>query len=481
MTGLHGTGLVLQNNGGDDLAVAADAAVTFTSPVSSGASYSVTVRSQPSAMPAETCAVSGGSGVVGNAPVTGVTVTCRRLTGRFVFVADTGSKDIHGFSIDRDTGGLTEIQGSPFPVDGGAPRLLTVDPSGKFLYVTGADSLGVNGTLTGYAVDAASGALTEIPGMPLSFAFDVFAPAFDSDGKYLYVSVSSPGASADNRLHAYSIDAATGALTEVAGSPYGLPFDEPLRGPAVDAVGGFLYVPAAQYEIAAYTIDGSTGSLTSVGITKNFGVYASEIDIHPSGKFLYTRKGGVFAIDPGTGALTPTAATGVEFGAGAAFGLEGTVAYFAIYGSSNPTSMPGPGSVAAFTIDPASGALSPLPGSPYPTGGDTAVAITMDPTQGYVAATNFGSGTVAIFAVDASDGSLTPAANSPFAPKVGTAPGAVTFDPSGQFVYLTDAPDGAPGSVSAYRFDASQGTLTFVGSSAVGSSPSEFPRVVGLQ
>ncbi len=74
--GLAGTGLLLQNNSGDSLPIPESGAFTFTGELSSGAAYSVTVAMQPSS-PAQTCAVANGSGTVGSANVSNVTVTCR--------------------------------------------------------------------------------------------------------------------------------------------------------------------------------------------------------------------------------------------------------------------------------------------------------------------------------------------------------------------------------------------------------------------
>jgi hypothetical protein len=70
---MTGTGLVLQNNGGDDLVIPGNATFTFPTSIASGATYSVTIRTQPSGEP---CAVAGGSGTVGASNVTTVRVTC---------------------------------------------------------------------------------------------------------------------------------------------------------------------------------------------------------------------------------------------------------------------------------------------------------------------------------------------------------------------------------------------------------------------
>ncbi len=75
VAGLVGTGLVLQDNSGDNLSVTANGSFTFATSVASGATYTVSVKAQPST-PTQTCQVSGGSGTVGAANVTSVSVNC---------------------------------------------------------------------------------------------------------------------------------------------------------------------------------------------------------------------------------------------------------------------------------------------------------------------------------------------------------------------------------------------------------------------
>lgn len=73
VSGLTGTGLVLQRNGGNDLPITANGPFTFTNPVAVGATYNVTVFAQPTG---QTCTVTNGVGTTALAPVTNVTVTC---------------------------------------------------------------------------------------------------------------------------------------------------------------------------------------------------------------------------------------------------------------------------------------------------------------------------------------------------------------------------------------------------------------------
>jgi hypothetical protein len=80
VSGLAGSGLALQNNGGDDLAVAADGAFVFATRLVAGTAYAVSVKTQP-INPAQTCTVTRGSGNVAAADVTDVAVTCATNTG----------------------------------------------------------------------------------------------------------------------------------------------------------------------------------------------------------------------------------------------------------------------------------------------------------------------------------------------------------------------------------------------------------------
>jgi hypothetical protein len=76
VSGLVGSGLVLQLNGANDLSVSADGTFTFPSALADGAAYAVTVGTQPSS-PAQICAVTNGSGTIAGANVTNVAVTCQ--------------------------------------------------------------------------------------------------------------------------------------------------------------------------------------------------------------------------------------------------------------------------------------------------------------------------------------------------------------------------------------------------------------------
>ncbi len=118
-----------------------------------------------------------------------------------------------------------------------------------------------------------------------------------------------------------------------------------------------------------------------------------------------------------------------------------------------------PGNVSAYTIDGTTGALTPVPGSPFPAGG-IARSVTVDPTGRFAYVVNgFAAGTVSAFAIDQSTGALTPVVGSPFPAGWGptSVTTSVTVDPTGQFAYVANCASACgafgPGNVSAYTID----------------------------
>jgi hypothetical protein len=78
VTGLTGAGLVLTNGSDQVPALTGDASgnaiFTFPTPVADGATYGAAILTQPAG---QTCTVANGTAVMGAAPVTNVTVSCR--------------------------------------------------------------------------------------------------------------------------------------------------------------------------------------------------------------------------------------------------------------------------------------------------------------------------------------------------------------------------------------------------------------------
>lgn len=91
VTGLAGSGLVLQNNGDDDLPIAANGDFTFATPLVDGSEYAVTVSAQPSG-PSQTCSVTNDTATLAGSNVTDVQVAC--ATHTYVVTTSTSNGTI---------------------------------------------------------------------------------------------------------------------------------------------------------------------------------------------------------------------------------------------------------------------------------------------------------------------------------------------------------------------------------------------------
>ena len=92
VTGLTGTGLILQDNGGDNLSITGNTSFTFATKIAKGLPYNVAVFTSPTG-PSQTCTVSNGQGTA-TANVTTVLITCSTGTvsigGNVVGLLGTG-------------------------------------------------------------------------------------------------------------------------------------------------------------------------------------------------------------------------------------------------------------------------------------------------------------------------------------------------------------------------------------------------------
>jgi hypothetical protein len=115
VSGLAGTGLVLRNNGGDDLAITGNGTFEFATPVSEGGSYLVSVHAQP-VDPAQFCSVANEAGTVSGGPVTDVLVTC-----------------VEAYRIGGSVSGL---QGSGLVLLNNGGDALPISANGGFVFAT---------------------------------------------------------------------------------------------------------------------------------------------------------------------------------------------------------------------------------------------------------------------------------------------------------------------------------------------------------
>ena len=328
-----------------DIAVAGTASVTvFNSGPGGGTSNSLIFTITPGAVDPQSIAVDP--------------------TGKFAYVASLGCNGGTGgylsmYTINPTTGALASI-GLPVTTYGygfyGEP--VTVDPSGKFVYVTNLGDVydygdGADGSVAMYAIDATTGALTSTgtingncPG--LCFPSSVVV---DPSGRFAYAPANGSNPGSAGSVSMYTINATTGALASIGT----IPTDTGPGSVAVDPSGKFAYVTNSNSnDVSMYTINSTTGALTSIG-TIATGASPISVAVDPSGSFAYVANYGsnnvsIYSINATTGALTSIGTTAAGSNpTSIAIHPSGTFAYVTNSNSNN---------VSMFTINPATGALT---------------------------------------------------------------------------------------------------------------------------
>jgi 6-phosphogluconolactonase len=282
---------------------------------------------------------------------------------KFLYSSDYATGKLSAFLILSD-GSLTVVPGSPFATPD-FPTALVTHPMAEFLYVFGVGSAPLwKGSLTVYAIDSATGAISLTSSTTIGYTVAYNAAASTPDGRYLY-GYSSPAA-----IAGFSTDAATGVLSPLPGNPLALDSGSFSAGPmAIDMAGKFLYVGNGRslmgvgQGLYAYSIDAGTGALTPVpGSPFDVGGLQVSLAVDASGKFLIVDispdtvacRLTVLSIDPNTGALTSV--PGSPFGESCGYVAadpSGPYVYFGGWGSSNSH-----GSVFTYSMDQATGALT---------------------------------------------------------------------------------------------------------------------------
>ncbi len=118
----------------------------------------------------------------------------------------SGPTNLNGFAKDSTTGALTTATGSPLSerLDGAA---MAVDALGRFLFVANP----TNNDISMFQINAATGALTEVPASPFAAGATPTSPvalATESTGQYLFVGYSNGNGT--SAVETYSIN--TGQL-----------------------------------------------------------------------------------------------------------------------------------------------------------------------------------------------------------------------------------------------------------------------------
>jgi 6-phosphogluconolactonase len=287
-------------------------------------------------------------------------------SGRFMYVVNLLSNNVSGYAIGTD-GTLKPVPGSPFAA-GSGPGWVTIDPTGRFLYVANCADLcsgSGQGSVSGYAINKTTGALVAVPGSPFTADQVPYAVAIDPTGSFAYVANYR-----SSTISVFKIDQCSGSLWSSTQSvPTG--GTSPLA-LTLDPHGRFLFVGnTASNNVSAFAV-GSNGTLTAApGSPFATGLYGGGVAVDSSGEFVYVTAGyQVLGYSIGTGgALVPLAGSPyVAPGFLDTLTLDRSGHY--LYGAATYSG------VAAYTIDPTTGNLAAVTGSPFSAGANTVFVTT---------------------------------------------------------------------------------------------------------
>jgi len=331
---------------------------------------------------------------------------------------------ISGFDKNSLSGALSPIPPGTFP--GLAAGPMAVDGKGKFLFVAGPASIAM------YAIDPASGALTQVPSSPFPYIPSVNHPnqapsnplsiATEPTGEYVYVGFQNALATLTpySSITPYIIDTSN-AVDPVLdlGPQWELDFtDGAPTNLFADPTGRHLYVALGNtggkfYSgFDLYDIDGSTGALTFKSSLAAGTEAAKSSAMDPAGRFLFQSAGQIgcvlmsYSLSPVDGSETGESSLLVDY-------TENLPGYIAVDPSGNFLYFAGtgaPATLSTYSIDQTTGALTLLSAvqTPYPFG-----SLTVADPQGPYLYTLL-NGALHGFQTDPTTGAISELSGSPF-------------------------------------------------------------------
>jgi 6-phosphogluconolactonase (cycloisomerase 2 family) len=431
---------------------------TFATKLINGAAYSVTVQTQPQT-PAQYCTVANGAGSISAANVTNVAISCRN-EGIYAFVADGGAASVTSFTIASNTGSLGFVDTAALPA-GSNPQGIAIEVlpagAGTFAYTAdfGTADIGLLTVVPGtgnvaYVGSAASTGTAPILRFTTGGGSTPTSITIDPSGLFLLVADSGNGfngadvhGNGDGHVLVYKIDQTTGALTAASGVPFDTTVHEP----------------------------GNATSFVTVD--------PSDLFAFATNQYVASLAGFNFNAPVNSGNLTELTPWETPTGANPIWITVDPLDRF-VYVSNNSD-----GTISGWTLG-AGGALTAIGGSPFalpvssgtPPVSGTSGAIAIDPFGRFLYVTDGANSQVDAFTIDPTTGALALMTGSPFATAAGGGPFAMSVDTSGHFLYVGNS---FLGTVSMFTTDPITGALTPVGAGSVGYVGSRGVNAIAIE
>jgi probable HAF family extracellular repeat protein len=372
-------------------------------------------------------------------------------SNQYAYVAIADSGQVFGYLLNATNGNLTPLEGSPFPNSNYAGlSSIAADPAGRFLYAT-SQYAPSNENVIGFRIDRPTGRLSPIPGSPFGAGAAASAIAIDPSGRFAYVANFQ-----GNNVSAFKMDQSTGGLLPIASYAAGSNPDAV----TVDPLGKFVYVAnLSSNDVSGYAINQTTGALTQItGSPFTTGSGPRSLAVDPNERFVYVANQGSsniwgYTINATSGALSPLGTSPYAVG-------DAGLTSVAVAPTGAQVYVAGNGGIYAYSINQNSedfgggfpptdlyGQLTLIQGSP--SGGGYSEFVTVDYTGTFL----YSAGNGDISGFNLSTGMLKPLSASPFA--TGNAPVSIALVRPKTFPVFTATQVATPaGFGSVLAFDA---------------------------
>ena len=215
--------------------------------------------------------------------------------GKYLYVSNVSSNNIGMLTIDQTSGGIAPMSPATVPSSSGGtlfyPFGSAVHPSGQWFYVTNDQQ----GTVSQFTIGATGGlgsmVSTVLPSPEGSQAVAPYAMAIVPSGKYAFVVSQIGNSTAHGMISQFVINDTTGALSS-NGSVRTVDPNFGFTTPAtikIASIGSTDYVYVANYQkgtVWAYRVQ-SDGTLAALGSVNSGALNTMGLAAHPSGKYLY--------------------------------------------------------------------------------------------------------------------------------------------------------------------------------------------------
>ena len=347
------------------------------------------------------------------------TLTVVKGTTHFAYVANSGDSNVGEYTVNATTAPYltalgTATTGTPQPTQ------VILAPNGLYLYSIATTSGATNVTVFKVAAD---GTVSDAGLTPTTVsASNLFVHGtIDPYGRFLYITDNDSGATA---IYAYQISPTDGSLTAVAGSPFSTNVAS-AASMVIDHTGTYLYaVNEDNNTISSYKIDqtltATGGALTPLAAQPTIatGTIPTYATIDPAGAFIYVPNNGdgtITTYSIGTdGTLTNKGNTTVSGTTVSVLnvGVDPADKYLYVVDETDGSS---PGALHGYTLTAGIPSATEI-GTPAATG-VLPQGIAIDPTSTLIAVENTGDNTISLFTIG-SGGALTaqtpvPAGNLP--------------------------------------------------------------------